>query len=172
MYTIFHLGNYGNQIDGVNRPASAKKKKEGGGESEEEESELIHNSSDEEAEDDGDLMSVPSTPPMKPVITDRSEVKERERNYGFEQNLYTVSLTKVFSDWKSLTHATLFISSLSKSHFFYRYQLLLSCLSWNWTVHFARFTEITSTCLTLKRNPVFTSRAGGRTRGDGSTTPI
>lgn len=98
MYTIFHLGNYGNQIDGVNKPASAKKKKEGGGESEEEESELIHNSSDEEAEDDEGLISVPSTPSMKPVITDRSEVKERERNYGFEQNLYTVSLTKVFSD--------------------------------------------------------------------------
>ncbi|KAI2652042.1 Otoferlin [Labeo rohita] len=60
------IGNYGNQIDGVSKPASAKKKKEGGGESEEEETELIHNSSDEEAEDDGDLMSVPSTPPMKP----------------------------------------------------------------------------------------------------------
>ncbi|XP_050994691.1 otoferlin isoform X8 [Labeo rohita] len=66
------IGNYGNQIDGVSKPASAKKKKEGGGESEEEETELIHNSSDEEAEDDGDLMSVPSTPPMKPVITDRN----------------------------------------------------------------------------------------------------
>lgn len=95
MYTIFHLGNYGNQIDGVSKPASAKKKKEGGGESEEEESELIHNSSDEEAEDDGDLMSVPSTPPMKPVITDRSEVKEMERNDGFEKNLYIVLWLKI-----------------------------------------------------------------------------
>ncbi|XP_009293017.1 otoferlin isoform X43 [Danio rerio] len=66
------IGNYGNQIDGVSKPALAKKKKEGGGESEEEESELIHNSSEEEAEDDGDLTSVPSTPPMKPVITDRN----------------------------------------------------------------------------------------------------
>ncbi|XP_052441612.1 otoferlin isoform X11 [Carassius gibelio] len=66
------IGNYGNQIDGVSKPASAKKKKEGGGESEEEETELIHNSSDEEGEDDGDLTSVPSTPPMKPVITDRN----------------------------------------------------------------------------------------------------
>ncbi|XP_042602465.1 otoferlin-like [Cyprinus carpio] len=66
------IGNYGNQIDGVSKSASAKKKKEGGGESEEEETELIHNSSDEEAEDDGDLTSVPSTPPMKPVITDRN----------------------------------------------------------------------------------------------------
>uniref|UniRef100_A0A672P5K8 C2 domain-containing protein n=1 Tax=Sinocyclocheilus grahami TaxID=75366 RepID=A0A672P5K8_SINGR len=47
------IGNYGNQIDGVSKPASAKKKKE-------------------EAEDDGDLTSVPSTPPMKPVITDRN----------------------------------------------------------------------------------------------------
>ncbi|KAA0708535.1 Otoferlin Fer-1-like protein 2 [Triplophysa tibetana] len=63
------IGNYGNQIDGVSKPTSAKKKKEDAGESEEEESELIHNSSDEEA-DDADLMSVPSTPPMKPVITD------------------------------------------------------------------------------------------------------
>ncbi len=78
MYTIFHLGNYGNQIDGVSKPASAKKKKEGGGDSEEEENELIHNSSDEEAEEDGDLTSVPSTPPMKPVITDRSEVRQRK----------------------------------------------------------------------------------------------
>ncbi|KAK2884131.1 hypothetical protein Q8A67_017768 [Cirrhinus molitorella] len=66
------IGNYGNQIDGVSKPASAKKRKEGGGESEEEETELIHNSSDEEADDDGDLTSVPSTPPMKPVITDRN----------------------------------------------------------------------------------------------------
>ncbi|XP_057208494.1 otoferlin isoform X9 [Triplophysa rosa] len=66
------IGNYGNQIDGVSKPTSAKKTKEGAGESEEEESELIHNSSDEEGDDDGDLTSVPSTPPMKPVITDRN----------------------------------------------------------------------------------------------------
>ncbi|XP_026088621.1 otoferlin-like isoform X6 [Carassius auratus] len=66
------IGNYGNQIDGMSKSSSAKKKKEDGGESEEEESELIHNSSDEEAEDDEDLTSVPSTPPMKPVITDRN----------------------------------------------------------------------------------------------------
>ncbi|XP_065112871.1 otoferlin isoform X4 [Paramisgurnus dabryanus] len=66
------IGNYGNQIDGVSKPTSVKKKKDGGGENEEEESELIHNSSDEDAEDDGDLTSVPSTPPMKPVITDRN----------------------------------------------------------------------------------------------------
>ncbi|XP_035279805.1 otoferlin isoform X6 [Anguilla anguilla] len=66
------IGNYGNQIDGVSKPASSKKKKKDGGESEEEESELIQNSSDEEADDDGDLMSVSSTPPMKPVITDRN----------------------------------------------------------------------------------------------------
>nr|XP_055041938.1 otoferlin isoform X4 [Misgurnus anguillicaudatus] len=66
------IGNYGNQIDGVSKPTSVKKKKDGGGDNEEEESELIHNSSDEDAEDDGDLTSVPSTPPMKPVITDRN----------------------------------------------------------------------------------------------------
>lgn len=67
-------GNYGNQIDGVSKPLSAKKKKKDG-ENEEEESELIQNSSDEEADEDADLVSVSSTPPMKPVITDRSEVK-------------------------------------------------------------------------------------------------
>uniref|UniRef100_A0A673XLT2 Otoferlin n=1 Tax=Salmo trutta TaxID=8032 RepID=A0A673XLT2_SALTR len=68
------IGNYGNQIDGVSKPTAAKKKKkEGGGESDEEESELIQqNSSEDEADDDGDLVSVSSTPPMKPVITDRN----------------------------------------------------------------------------------------------------
>ncbi|XP_051780197.1 otoferlin isoform X2 [Erpetoichthys calabaricus] len=65
------IGNYGNQIDGVNKPAMHKKKKEGG-ESDEEESELIQNSSEDETEDDGDMVSVSSTPPMKPVITDRN----------------------------------------------------------------------------------------------------
>ncbi|KAF3845399.1 hypothetical protein F7725_008562 [Dissostichus mawsoni] len=42
-----------------------------GGDGEEEETDLIHNSSDEEMDDDGDLTSVATTPPMKPVITDR-----------------------------------------------------------------------------------------------------
>ncbi|KAG9347678.1 hypothetical protein JZ751_005251 [Albula glossodonta] len=66
------IGNYGNQIDGVSKPVSKKKKKKESGESDEEDSELIQNSSDDEAEDDGDLVSVSSTPPMKPVITDRN----------------------------------------------------------------------------------------------------
>uniref|UniRef100_G3P2M6 Otoferlin n=1 Tax=Gasterosteus aculeatus aculeatus TaxID=481459 RepID=G3P2M6_GASAC len=65
------IGNYGNQIDGVSKPSSRKKKKKDS-ENEEEESELIHNSSDDEADEDGDLVSVSSTPPMKPVITDRN----------------------------------------------------------------------------------------------------
>ncbi|XP_049914864.1 otoferlin isoform X2 [Epinephelus moara] len=65
------IGNYGNQIDGVSKPSSAKKKKKDG-ETEEEESELIHNSSEDEAEEDADLVSVSSTPLMKPVITDRN----------------------------------------------------------------------------------------------------
>ncbi|XP_066563265.1 otoferlin isoform X1 [Amia ocellicauda] len=64
------IGNYGNQIDGVNKPIRRRKKE--GGESDEEESELIQNSSEDEADDDGDLVSVSSTPPMKPVITDRN----------------------------------------------------------------------------------------------------
>uniref|UniRef100_A0A3Q3WWF6 Otoferlin n=1 Tax=Mola mola TaxID=94237 RepID=A0A3Q3WWF6_MOLML len=65
------IGNYGNQIDGVSKPSSATKKKKDG-ENEEEESELIQNSSEDEADEDGDLISISSTPLMKPVITDRS----------------------------------------------------------------------------------------------------
>uniref|UniRef100_A0A3Q1H831 Otoferlin n=1 Tax=Anabas testudineus TaxID=64144 RepID=A0A3Q1H831_ANATE len=63
------IGYYGNEIDGVIKP-NAKGKK--GGDGDEEETELIHNSSDEEIEDDGDLNSVATTPPMKPVVTDRN----------------------------------------------------------------------------------------------------
>ncbi|XP_046877160.1 otoferlin isoform X8 [Hypomesus transpacificus] len=67
------IGNYGNQIDGVSKPSLKKKKREGGGENDEEESELIQNSSEEdEGDEEGDLVSVSSTPPMKPVITDRN----------------------------------------------------------------------------------------------------
>ncbi|CAG03622.1 unnamed protein product, partial [Tetraodon nigroviridis] len=65
------IGNYGNQIDGVSKPSSAKSKKKEG-ENDEEESELIQNSSDDDADEDGDLVSVSSTPLMKPVITDRN----------------------------------------------------------------------------------------------------
>ncbi|XP_061599324.1 otoferlin-like [Cololabis saira] len=61
------IGYYGNELDGVVQPKTKGKK--GGAE---EETELIHNSSDEEMEDDGDLTSVATTPPMKPVITDRN----------------------------------------------------------------------------------------------------
>uniref|UniRef100_A0A668VE96 Otoferlin n=1 Tax=Oreochromis aureus TaxID=47969 RepID=A0A668VE96_OREAU len=42
------------------------------GDGDEEETELINNSSEEEMDDDGDLQSVATTPPMKPVITDRN----------------------------------------------------------------------------------------------------
>ncbi|KAM8725461.1 otoferlin isoform 9-T9 [Acanthopagrus schlegelii] len=65
------IGNYGNQIDGVSKPSSAKKKKKDG-ENEEEENELIQNSSEDEADEECDLVSVSCTPPMKPVITDRN----------------------------------------------------------------------------------------------------
>ncbi|KAG7508021.1 otoferlin isoform X7 [Solea senegalensis] len=65
------IGNYGNQIDGVNKPSSVRRKKKDT-ENEEEESELIQNSSEDEAEEDADLVSVSTTPPMKPVITDRN----------------------------------------------------------------------------------------------------
>lgn len=69
---IFYVpGYYGNEIDGVAMPKTKGKK--GGGDGDEEETELIQNSSEEEMDDDGDLNSVATTPPMKPVITDRSE---------------------------------------------------------------------------------------------------
>ncbi|XP_028250804.1 otoferlin [Parambassis ranga] len=61
------IGYYGNEIDGVGRPKTKGKK----GDADEAETELIHNSSEEEMDDDGDLTSVATTPPMKPVITDR-----------------------------------------------------------------------------------------------------
>lgn len=67
------IGNYGNQIDGVSKPSSVKSKKKDG-ENDEEENELIQNSSDDDADEDGDLVSVSSTPLMRPVITDRSGV--------------------------------------------------------------------------------------------------
>lgn len=51
------------------KPKSRRKKK--GGESDEEETDLIQGSSDEDMDDDGDLVSVASTPLMKPLITDR-----------------------------------------------------------------------------------------------------
>ncbi|KAM9156400.1 LOW QUALITY PROTEIN: otoferlin [Pangshura tecta] len=63
------IGNYGNQLDGTAKP-SLKKKKEGG-DNEQEDSELLQHSSEDEADDDGELVSVSSTPPMKPLITDR-----------------------------------------------------------------------------------------------------
>ncbi|XP_007476010.1 otoferlin isoform X1 [Monodelphis domestica] len=62
------IGNYGNQVDGMSRPQRPKKK-EGG---DEEEVDLIQNSSDDEADDGGDLVSVSSSPPMRPQITDRN----------------------------------------------------------------------------------------------------
>uniref|UniRef100_A0A8C7U591 C2 domain-containing protein n=1 Tax=Oncorhynchus mykiss TaxID=8022 RepID=A0A8C7U591_ONCMY len=66
------IGNYGSEIDGVTKVKSSSGKKSGG-DGDEEETELIHGSSDEEeGDDDNDLVSVSTTPPMKPVITDRN----------------------------------------------------------------------------------------------------
>ncbi|MEE6477253.1 hypothetical protein FKM82_011430 [Ascaphus truei] len=64
------IGNYGNQIDGITKPSFRKKKD--GNDGDEDESELLQNSSEEEADDDGEMVSVSSTPPMKPFITDRN----------------------------------------------------------------------------------------------------
>uniref|UniRef100_A0A673HGI5 Otoferlin-like n=1 Tax=Sinocyclocheilus rhinocerous TaxID=307959 RepID=A0A673HGI5_9TELE len=61
------IGNYGSELDTPTKPKTKKRK---GGD--DEESELIHGSSDEEVDDGGDMTSVSSTPPMKPVITDRN----------------------------------------------------------------------------------------------------
>ncbi|XP_072546416.1 otoferlin isoform X2 [Salminus brasiliensis] len=65
------IGNYGSEVDDIpTKPKSKKSKKKGDGD--DEESELIQGSSDEEVNDDGELVSVSTTPPMKPVITDRN----------------------------------------------------------------------------------------------------
>ncbi|XP_041421073.1 otoferlin isoform X1 [Xenopus laevis] len=63
------IGNYGNEIDGVSRPL--RKRKEGGN-GVEDETELLQNSSDDEADEDGEMLSISSTPAMKPLITDRN----------------------------------------------------------------------------------------------------
>ncbi|XP_062864131.1 otoferlin isoform X2 [Trichomycterus rosablanca] len=62
------IGNYGSEVDIPTKPKTKKSKKGEG----DEESELIQGSSDEEVETDGQLSSVSTTPPMKPVITDRN----------------------------------------------------------------------------------------------------
>ncbi|XP_068927908.1 otoferlin [Petaurus breviceps papuanus] len=61
------IGNYGNQVDGMSRPQRPRKKESG----DEEEVDLIPNSSDDEGDEGGDLVSVSSSPPMRPQITDR-----------------------------------------------------------------------------------------------------
>ncbi|XP_033032209.1 otoferlin isoform X3 [Trachypithecus francoisi] len=63
------IGNYGNEVDGLSRPQRPRPRKEPG---DEEEVDLIQNSSDDEASDGGDLASVSSTPPMRPLVTDRN----------------------------------------------------------------------------------------------------
>ncbi|XP_063009301.1 otoferlin isoform X3 [Melospiza melodia melodia] len=64
------IGNYGNQVDGSSKPLLRRKKE--GGDGDEEESELLQNSSDDEVGEDGELVSISSSPPMKPLITDRN----------------------------------------------------------------------------------------------------
>ncbi|KAM8953379.1 otoferlin isoform 2-T2 [Pelodytes ibericus] len=64
------IGNYGNQIDGTTKPSTRRKKD--GGDGMEEESELLQNSSEDEGDEDGEMLSISSSPPMKPLITDRN----------------------------------------------------------------------------------------------------
>lgn len=68
-YVVVVPGYYGNEIDGLSIPT--KKGKKEAGDEDEEETELIQNSSEDEMDEDGDVTSVATTPPMKPVITDR-----------------------------------------------------------------------------------------------------
>nr|XP_013026390.1 unnamed protein product [Anser cygnoides domesticus] len=62
------IGNYGNQIDGMAKPVLRRKKE--GGDGDEEESELLQNSSEDEGGEDGEMVSVSSSQPMKPLVTD------------------------------------------------------------------------------------------------------
>ncbi|KFQ54935.1 Otoferlin, partial [Nestor notabilis] len=64
------IGNYGNQIDGMSKPILRRKKE--GGDGNEEESELLQNSSEDEGDEDGEMVSVSSSQPMKPLVTDRN----------------------------------------------------------------------------------------------------
>ncbi|KAL6477595.1 hypothetical protein MHYP_G00134300 [Metynnis hypsauchen] len=64
------IGNYGSEVDDTPTKPKTKKSKKGDGD--DEECELIQGSSDEETMDDGELVSISTTPPMKPVITDRN----------------------------------------------------------------------------------------------------
>uniref|UniRef100_A0A8C9NGQ2 Otoferlin n=2 Tax=Carduelinae TaxID=37599 RepID=A0A8C9NGQ2_SERCA len=64
------IGNYGNQVDGSSKPLLRRKKE--GGDGDEEESELLQNSSDDEGGEEGELVSVSSSQPMKPLVTDRN----------------------------------------------------------------------------------------------------
>ncbi|XP_072782315.1 otoferlin isoform X2 [Taeniopygia guttata] len=64
------IGNYGNQVDGSSKPLLRRKKE--GGDGDEEESELLQNSSEDEGGEDGEMVSVSSSQPMKPLVTDRN----------------------------------------------------------------------------------------------------
>lgn len=68
-FTFHSRGNYGNQIDGTAKPVLRRKKE--GGDGDEEESELLQNSSEDEGGEDGEMVSVSSSQPMKPLVTDR-----------------------------------------------------------------------------------------------------
>ncbi|XP_076834724.1 otoferlin b isoform X1 [Brachyhypopomus gauderio] len=61
------IGNYGSEDEA---PIKSQQRGKKGGNSEE--SELIQAGSDDELDDNDDLMSMSSTPPMKPFITDRN----------------------------------------------------------------------------------------------------
>lgn len=53
----------------MSKPILWRKKE--GGDGNEEESELLQNSSEDEGDEDGEMVSVSSSQPMKPLVTDR-----------------------------------------------------------------------------------------------------
>ncbi|RMB94674.1 hypothetical protein DUI87_28909 [Hirundo rustica rustica] len=63
-------GNYGNPGGWLQQPLLRRKKE--GGDGDEEESELLQNSSEDEGGEDGEMVSVSSSQPMKPLVTDRN----------------------------------------------------------------------------------------------------
>lgn len=84
------VGYYGNEIDGL--ATTRNKGKKEGGDEDEEETELIQNSSEDEMDEDGDITSVATTPPMKPVITDRSE-QQNPHPPLLQQSLHLITFT-------------------------------------------------------------------------------
>lgn len=91
---------------------STKKGKKEAGDEDEEETELIQNSSEDEMDEDGDVTSVATTPPMKPVITDRLE----QQNQTFNNILLVLCVIKVETYPQKLLPLALFWEETVRLH--------------------------------------------------------